>query len=312
MDFRQLEAFIRVVEQASFTKAADDMHISQPSVSTYITALEKELETVLINRSTKVMSTTLAGERFLEKAKEMMAIKRESVEMLKKLTGDISGEIRVLASSVPALYILPKIFAGFHALYPSITFKMSQADTSEVVQGISSFKADLGFAGSTLADKKCEFVEFADETLVFIAPNNGKYLERKKYRLDELLYSNSFISREVGSGTRIQYEKYFTENGIVLHKIKTCASMDSTHSIINAVIGGLGISIVSELAVSQMIEHKLLMRINLVNNLPKRKLYMVFGENIVHSHLVKHFVEYVKNTPFQNNTKDVKNKSRRK
>src|SRR5215469_10472804 len=99
MDFRQIEAFIKVVELSSFSKAADELHISQPSVSTYINTLEKELNSTLINRSTKVLSATLAGERFLEQAKKMILLKRESIEMLKNLSDNISGEIRILAST---------------------------------------------------------------------------------------------------------------------------------------------------------------------------------------------------------------------
>ena len=293
MDFRQIEAFIKVVELANFSKAADELHISQPSVSTYITSLEKELNVILINRSTKVLSTTLAGDRFLEKAKEMMLLKRESIETLKNISENVSGDIRILASSVPALYLLPQIFADFHNLYPNISFTMSQADTSEVVYGVAAHKADIGFAGSMLGDKKCDFHEFIDEELVFIAPNNGIYSNKKKYTLEELLYSNSFISREFGSGTRIQYEKYFSENDIILDKIKTCANMDNTHSIINAVVSGLGISIVSELAARQMLKQKLLIQLKLKSDMPERKIYAVLNKNIVHSHLIKLFKEFI-------------------
>ena len=275
MDFRQIEAFIKVVELASFSRAADELYISQPSVSTYINSLEKELKTVLINRSTKVLSTTLAGERFLVKAKEMVSLKHESIEMLKNLSGDVSGDIRILASSVPALYILPQKIAEFHELYPRISFTMSQADTAEVVQGIAAHKADIGFAGSILGDRKCDFFAFVDESLVFIAPSNRDYSEDITYSLEELLYTNCFISREPGSGTRIEYEKYFVENGVQLDKIKTCASMDNTNSIISAVINGLGISIVSELAVHQLLEQKLLVTLKLQNELPERKIFAV-------------------------------------
>jgi DNA-binding transcriptional LysR family regulator len=294
MEFRQIEAFIKVVELASFSKAAEELYISQPSVSTYITSLEKELNAILINRSTKVLSTTLAGERFLEKAREMVSLKHESVETLKNLSEDVSGDIRILASSGPALYILPQIIAEFHKLYPNIFFTMRQADTAEVVQGLAAHKADIGFAGSMLCDKKCNFYEFINEKLLFIAPNDGTYSKNKRYTLEELLYSNAFISRELGSGTRLEYEKYFTENGILLDQIKTCASLDNTNSIINAVINGLGISIVSELAVRRLIERKLLLPIKLKNEMPERKIFAVLNKNIVHSHLITLFMEHLK------------------
>jgi DNA-binding transcriptional LysR family regulator len=293
MDFRQIEAFLKVVELGSFSKAAEELYVSQPSVSVYIASLEQELDAVLLNRSTKALSTTLAGERFLGKAKEMVSLKRQTVEMLKNLSGDVRGDIRVLASSAPAQYVLPRTLAEFHRLYPKISFTMRQADTQEVVQGITSNKADIGFAGSMLGEGKCDFYEFAHEQLVFISPRDSAYSERKRYSLEQLLYTNSFIAREFGSGTRIQYEKFFTENGIRLDKIKTCACMDSTYSIINAVINGLGISIVSELAARQKIEQGELKRINLKSPMPTRKIYAVLSKNIVHSHLIDLFLRHI-------------------
>lgn len=290
MDFRQIEAFVKVVELCSFSRAAEEMHISQPSVSNYISALEKELDTVLINRSTKVLSTTLAGERFLEQAKKMISLKRTSTEMLKNLTTDISGEIRILASSVPANYILPPILAQFHKLYPNVFFAMSQVDTAEVVAGIAAHKADIGFVGSKINNKKCDFIPFANDKLVLIAANDG-YYKSKEFSLDAIFYSKNFISRECGSGTRIQYEKFLTENGIDIEKVKFCADIDNTYSIINAVASGFGISIVSELAARQMIERKNLISIKLKQELPERKIYMTLNKNIAHSHLVKLFME---------------------
>lgn len=292
MDYRQIEAFVKVVEFTSFSKAADELHVSQPSISNYITSLEKELSTVLINRATKPLTTTFAGDRFLEKAKQMLALKQETLDMLKNLSGDISGNIRIIASSVPALYILPQILGEFHKLYPGISFSTQQADTSEVVQGIAAHKADIGFAGGIIGNKNCEFIEFVNETLVFIAPNDGSYSESKKYTLEELLYSNSFISREYGSGTRMQYEKFFIDNGILLDKIKTCATMDSTHSIINAVKNGLGISIASKIAAADMLEKKALIQLKLKETLPERKIYAVMNKKITHSHLVGLLMDY--------------------
>jgi len=290
MDFRQLEAFIKVVELAGFSKAANELYISQPSVSAYIKALEKELGTVLINRSTTVLTTTLAGERFYEQAKKMVSLLHETVDKIKSLSEEVSGEIRILASSVPAQYILPRLIAEFHEQYPEISFIVNQADTSAVVHGIAAHKADIGFAGSIIANKKCEYIEFANESLIIIAPNSGSFSEKKKYTLEELLYTNNFISREYGSGTRMQYEKYLSENDIDLNKIKTCASMDNTQSILLAVENGLGISIVSKIAAEQMINQKKLLSIKLNNELPERKIYAVLNKNIIHSHLIKLFM----------------------
>lgn len=294
MDFKHIEAFVKVVELGSFSKAAEALFISQPSISLYISALEKELHAVLLHRSTKAVKLTLAGERFLDKAKEILSLKNETTEMLQNLTGDISGTIRILASSVPSQYILPAMLAGFRERYSKVSFIMQQADTASVVQGIAAHKADIGFAGSMMGDTKCEFHAFASEKLVFIAQTGGSSLsEEKEHTLETLLYSNSFIARESGSGTRIQYEKFFAENGIQIDRIETCASMDSTQGIINAVISGLGISIVSEMAVQNELAQKRLRMIRINKALPERAIYVVLNKNAAHSHVVELFLDYV-------------------
>ena len=295
MDFRQIEAFVKVVELASFSKAADVLHISQPSVSNYVSSLEKALGTVLINRSTKVLSTTLAGQHFLEQAKKMMALKQESITMLKNLEENISGEIRILASSVPALYILPPLLAKFNKAHPNIFFTMSQKDTAQVVAGLETHKADIGFVGSIINSKKCEFVEFADDEMTLIAPNDGIFCENRAHCLNELLSATGFVSREQGSGTRIQYEKFFQENGVDLEKIKFTAWFDNTYSIISAVAHGLGVSMVSALAAKQMLEQKAVLSIRLKKEPPKRKICMALNKNAAQSHLLRLFIRFAKN-----------------
>lgn len=285
---------MKVVELASFSRAAEELHVSQPSVSAYVSSLEKELGILLINRTTKVISTTLAGERFLESARKMLWLKRETADILGSLSEDISGEIRVLASSMPAVYILPKLIAGFHRLYPEISFNIRGGDTAKVAQGIAAHKADIGFAGSVLGEGKCDFYEFATEKLVVIAPPDSHYNEDKEYSIQEVLYGSSFVSREIGSGTRTEYEKFFDENGIVPDKIKIAAGIDSTHGIVNAVAHGLGVSIVSELAAAQKISLGELKQIKINSPLPVRKIYAVLNKSISHSHLTQLLMDYIR------------------
>ena len=316
MEFRQLEAYIKVVELGSFSKAAKELHVSQPSVSTYISSLERELGTTLLNRSTKVISPTLAGERFLTKARKLVALRSESINAMKDLSEDLSGEIRIVASSVPACYLLPKLLADFCTLYPKVSFSVSQADTAVAVGAIAENKADIGFAGSIVESPNCEFQEFADEELIFIGPapsvssrsnshikKNGSSLalgtlqselsSAKIYSLEELLYRGNFISRELGSGTRIQYEKFFSSKGIELKDITSSASMDNTQSIINSVASGLGISLVSELAARDAIEQGQVIKLRCEEKLPHRKIYSVLNTRVNHSHLLKLFLKQI-------------------
>ena len=295
MDFRQLEAYVKVIEFAGFSRAAEALFLSQPSVSTYIISLEKELDVTLINRSTKELSPTLAGKIFYENAKALLALKYNTIERLKNLSGDLSGKIDILASTVPSQYILPKIIAGFNNIYPDISFNVKQADTFEVSRGIASQKAEIGFSGAIAEGDKCEFKEFMTEKMVFIAPCDKEFSDANEYSLEELLYERRFIAREKGSGTRTQYESYFTGQNIKLSKINTYASFDNTQSIINAVMNGMGISVISELAARVFIEQKMIVSLKLKNKLPERKLYYVLKKDFSRSHLVDLFIEFLAN-----------------
>ena len=293
MDFKQIEAYVKVIELESFSKAAEAVYMSQPSISSYIRALEKELETTLVNRSTKEVLPTLAGKIFYEHGKELLALKYNTVEKLKNLSGDLSGEISILASTVPSQNILPKLIAEFSRQYPNITFDVKQADTREVSDGIAMQKAELGFTGGITGNCKCEFKDFMTEKMVFIAPNKGVFSDTDVYAADKLLYEHRFICREKGSGTRIQYEKYLTEQNVNLNQINTYASFDNTQSIINAVINGLGISIVSELAARDYIRQKMIIPLKLEKELPERKLYYVIKKNFSRSHLVDLLIDFL-------------------
>lgn len=292
MEFRQLEAYIKVVELCSFSKAARELHVSQPSVSTYINSLERELGIILLNRSTKTVSPTLAGERFLKKAKELIALRASTVESMKELSSDHNGQIHIIASSVPAAYLLPRILADFHVLYPGVSFVVEQADTAQTIQAIASNKADIGFAGSIVNNDNCSFSELSDEELIFIGAAHSSRPD-KIYSLEELLYSNCFIAREKGSGTRIQYEHFFNEHNIDSKQMNICVTMSDTQSIINAAANGLGISLVSKIAARDGLAAGQIVELRSNVSVPHRKIYTVLNTKVSQSHLVKLFKNHL-------------------
>ncbi|MCL2366526.1 MAG: selenium metabolism-associated LysR family transcriptional regulator [Oscillospiraceae bacterium] len=295
MEFRQIEAFVYVIELASFSKAAEAISMSQSSVSIYISALEKELDTTLINRSTKEATPTLAGKIFYENAKELLTLKHNTTHRIKNLSKNYSGEINVVASSVPAQYILPKVIACFNKVYPDISLNVKQIESFDVAPSITAQKAEIGFLGGTVDEVRCDFREFMTEKMVFIAPYDENISNSKEYSLEEILYERNFISREKGSGARFQYERFFLEQNINLGKINSSVSFDNNQSIINAVVSGLGISIVSEFAARAFVEKKMIEVIKLNAKLPERKFYFVLKKNYIHSHLVNLFVEFTAN-----------------
>jgi len=293
MNFRQIEAYVKIIELASFSKAAEAIYLSQPSVSAYIHALEKELGTTLINRSTKEVTPTLAGKLFYENARELLLLKSTTVEQVKHLLGNYNGEINILTSSVPAQYILPEVLARFNCTYPDVKFNVKSADTLVASRGVANGQAEIGFTGGRLEDDKCEYHEFMTEEMIFIAPCDKGFIESTEYSLKELLYEHRYIAREQGSGTRLWYESFFAKQNVELERVKTTASFDNTQSIINAVIHELGIAVVSAVAAKDAINRNLVVPIRIKEKLPERKIYYVRKKNISHSHLVDVFVEYL-------------------
>ena len=278
MELKQLEAYIKVYELRSFSRAAKEMFLSQPSISMYISSLEEELQARLIYRSTKEFLPTKSGELFYEYAKDMLSLRDKSLISLKGLSDCTSGGIGILASSVPAQYILPEILGAFHKLYPNVVFNMEQADTADVVKGISTHKSDVGFVGAKVDNHKCVYERLMSEKLILIAPCEQRFQQTGSTDIPRLLRNEYFVMRESGSGTRLEYEEFLTKIGVAPAELKISAWLSNTQSIIHAVASGLGLSFVSELAAKSYIRQKLIVSID-VGGLPERSFYIVLKKN---------------------------------
>lgn len=278
LEFKHLDAYVKVYDLQSFSKAADEMFLSQPSISAYISSLENELQTSLIYRSAKEFTPTKSGKLFYEYAKDMLTLREKSIFALKNFTDVTVGSIDILASSVPAQYILPEMLGVFHKAHPNIAFNLTQADSSDVVKGISSHKSDVGFVGAKIENPKCIYEDFMTEKLVIIAPNEDRFVRITRSDIPRLLRSEYFVTREDGSGTRLEYEEFLNGIGVPPDKLNVSATFNNTQSIIHAVANGLGLSIISKLAARQYIKQKLIVPID-DGSLPERKFYIVLKKN---------------------------------
>ncbi len=292
MDFKQLEAYINVYELKNFSKAAERMFLSQPSISAYITALEKELNTQLIYRSTKDFIPTKSGILFYRHAKDLLSLRDNSIQSVKTISDSDAGSIDILASSVPAQYILPEILGAFHKLYPDVLFNLQQEDSLEVVNAISSYKGEIGFVGAKIENANCLFDAFLSESLVMIAPYEERFLNMSAADIVDLIDREYFVVRQSGSGTRLQYEESLKAIGINPGRLKISARLSNTQSLIHAVAGGLGLSIVSELAARDYIRQKRILAMDMPG-LPKRNFYIALNKNRVQTPIANAFVDFV-------------------
>jgi DNA-binding transcriptional LysR family regulator len=289
MDFKQLEAFTKTVELSSFSKAGEALYLSQPSISNYINTLEQELETKLIIRTTKDVKPTKDGRIFYEYAKNILSLRDKAVFSMKN-KDTYQGEIEILASSVPAQYILPDVIVAFNKAYPHISFQIVMSDTFNAIASVQSQKCEIGVVGAKVENGKCDYRFIVSESIILIVPPDCKLTDEN---LTDAIYTEKFIAREEGSATRYHAEEYLKKLKIRPDKLNVVARLSNMQSIIHAVSKGLGISIVSEIAAREYIKNNQVRVIRPKDEVEQRDFYFVYRKDAILPPQLNLFIEFV-------------------
>lgn len=200
MEMKQLEAFVAVVQYNSFSKAADMIYLSQPTISAHINSLENEIGAQLLIRSTKAVYPTQTGKELFHRAKNILVMRDEAISSINRIDQEMRGEISILASSVPAQFLLPKIITAFQKNYPHIVFHIHQADSQQVVEGLLGYRYDFGIMGTSVHYRQLVTVPFYCDTLVLITPQSMVADKREICRdLPAFLRQKPFVMRGDGS-----------------------------------------------------------------------------------------------------------------
>lgn len=294
MDFRQLETFVEVAKLKSFSKAAEMLFITQPTVTNHIQNLEKELGTILINRYGKNISLTDAGSLLYKYAINIL----NSCEMAKfdlaSHHGVIQGHLNIYSSSVPRKYLLPNIMKSFLEVYPDVSFTLSERDSKEVVQGILDGETDFGILGAKYPTNSLKYIDLLEDRLVFVTPNTSKYPEDNFSELNvERIFSDFFISREEGSGTRALVEEVLKSNNIDPSRLNTIAYIEDTETIKEFISLGQGVSFLSERSIVNDLKLGRLKAYRLKGLNFNRKFYFTFHKNRQLSPLSESFKDHI-------------------
>ena len=289
MQIKQLEAFVQVVKLKSFSKAADSIFLSQPSISAYISSLEDELGVTLIIRSTKEIYPTEAGKRLYAYSNEIINTLERAERDIKSMQTEVSGKLSVAASTVPSQYIIPKIFSDMSRKYENLTFSLTQADSREVIGMIENFDVELGIVGTKTSGAKCSFLPFLEDRLVLITP------VREEYGISEMplerLFKEKFILREEGSGTLRETENFLKKHNKSFHELNTICSLGSTESVKQAVCEGLGVSFVSRLAALDYEKMGKVRMFDLKDDSLVRKFYIAYHKERPFSPAARVFID---------------------
>ena len=250
MNLKQLEAFVQVSESGSFSKAAKELFLTQPTISAHISSLEKELNVRLFIRNTKEVSLSDDGKDLYRYAKQITDLEKAIEERFYMDSDDGKHFITIAASTIPAQYLLPKVLMCYRERYPKEQIKIMETDSSEVVTQVVDHMVDVGFTGTVLEKKHCKYIPFYKDELAVITPDTPEYRILKEQNRDDIdwIKRNPLILREEGSGTRKEAEKQLKNAGISMEDLDIVASIANQETIKKSVKQGMGITVLSRLA----------------------------------------------------------------
>ncbi len=294
MNLKQLEAFVRVAETKSFSAAARELYLTQPTVSAHIASLERELNTCLLIRNTKGVALSEAGKELYAYAEQMLELEQKIQERF-GIAGRRSGSVlRIAASTIPAQYLLPGIMAEFRKQYPEEQIKLFETDSGGVVEMIMDHKADVGFTGTVLERGGCTYIPFYQDELIVLTPAAEKYRNRRGKDIVSWITEEPLILREEGSGTRKEALRILAQRQIEPQMLNIAAVMENQEAIKRSVGSGMGVSILSGLAASEEIAEGKLLGFPLEANGGKRDINMVFDSGYPSLPAADKFIRTVK------------------
>jgi DNA-binding transcriptional LysR family regulator len=306
MDFHQLRVFIEVAKQKNFSRAAENVFLSQPTISAHIKALEDEIGLPLLDRSLREIKLTVAGKTLLRYAHELLEIKEEALASIQKKYAIIEGHLKIAASSVPSAYLLPQLLLSFHQKYPTVSFSVLLRDSKQVLENIRDYSFDLGFSGTPPRKRiGLGYVKLIEDELIIAASPKFKFsgtkTEEKKTKLIPLkldaCLGSPFLLRESGSATRKVFEdalkKYCRGNNKIT--LNVIAYLESQEAIKEAVKKGLGITVISQKAVEEELEAGTIRGYTLPELKLKRNFYLVFRKKRILPPLSQAFLDYTVN-----------------
>ena len=240
VSLRQLRVFAMVARQLSFTRAAHELHLTQPAVSQQVKLLEAEIGLPLFEQIGRKVRLTPAGVELHRYADQAIELLREAGEALAAMRGLKRGVLKLGAVST-AKYFAPSLLAAFTPVYPEVTIKFSVGNREEIIKQLAANEIDLVIMGRPPRELDTIAEPFAKHPLVIIAAPDHALATKRRIRLKQLGTEN-FLIREEGSGTRASLERVFKDRGATY---RASMEVSSNETIKQAVMAGMGISFIS-------------------------------------------------------------------
>jgi len=291
---QQMEAVISLVEERSFSRAAKRMLLTQPALTKNIKNVEDSLGVLVVNRSNTGISLTPEGKILYDYAQRMVKLRDEVKTKINKLHENTGGEIYIGASTIPANYILPRALSAFSKTNPDIRIYIKTADSEEAMNMVLDDEVEIGCIGKKPLNKKLTAEPLWKDHLVLIVSKLHPWRKKKSITLPELL-NEPFIIREKGSATRDLFESCLKESkSINLSQLNIRGELGSSEAIKEAVIAGMGVSVISIHAVERELSQKLLFEVPIQGGPMERNFYLIYKRQFDFRPCHKTFISFIK------------------
>ncbi len=273
MDIHYLKVFASVYRLRNFTRASEELHLTQPTVSAHIRTLEEELGVKLFDRLGRNVIPTKEAETLYTGALEILERFDNLKVVIKEVKNEISGELVIGASTIPGTYLLPEILVSIEKRWPSLSFNIKISDSKDIIEKVMQTELLIGIVGSKILNSHIVYQPLIEDKLIVVS--SSSFIKKRTLTLRELS-RYPMVIREEGSGTRREMEKILESHGIRLEDLKIQGIFGSTDSVKEAVKKGLGYTIISYMAVKDDLRHKTLKEL-VIEDLPpmKRMFYLI-------------------------------------
>lgn len=285
---KQLQAFETVVRNASFSLAAQEMHVSQPTVSKQIKALQDEIGLPLLEQVGKKIFLTEAGDKLYQTCHLWLKNWDDFEQDIANIKGKTKGRLRI-ATVTTTKYFMPKLIGQFCQAYPGVDVRLEILNRERVMERLERNEDDVYIMGVPPENPAIHAVPFLANSLLMIAPLDHPLRQKKAIALSEIA-NEPFICREPGSGTRLQIEKLFAAHQL---KLNIRLAMGSNEAIKQAVAGGLGLSILSSSTLVHETKDKELAILDVQGFPVQRNWYWVQHKDKQLSIIAKAFYEFL-------------------
>ncbi|MBA4348863.1 MAG: LysR family transcriptional regulator [Thermodesulfovibrio sp.] len=272
MDIHQLKIFASVFKNKSFSRASEELYLTQPTISDHIKSLEEEFDCRLFDRLGRTIIPTKEAETLYIHALEIIEKSNAIKEVIGKFRKEPKGELIIGASTIPGTYLMPSIMALFQKKHPAISYQIIISDSKGIVDKVLNHELLLGIVGAKLSNSQINYSPLIEDELIVIS--HPAFMEKGSVKLNELV-KMPMLLREEGSGTRKVVEKILEGKGVNLDTLNIVGMFGSTDSIKQAVKAGMGVSILSKLSVKDELKYKILKEIKVSDMQMKRNFYAI-------------------------------------